>query len=90
VTQAVVEPMAADQGRAFRGWHFTSEVILWALRWYLAFPVSYRDLASMLSGRRVVVDHTTLFRWVQTYAATLERRVRRPLRLCTGSWRADL
>jgi transposase-like protein len=37
----------------------------------LAFPISYRDLALMLSDRGVVVDHTTLFRWVQAYAATL-------------------
>ena len=62
---------------------------LWALRWYLAFPISYRDLALMLSDRGVVVDHTTLFRWVQAYAATLEKRVRRHLRPCTGSWRVD-
>ncbi len=64
-------------------------MILWALRWYLAFPISYRDLAAMLSDRGVVVDHTTLFRWVQTYAAKLEQRVRRHLRPCTGSWRVD-
>lgn len=43
----------------------------------------------MLSDRGVTVDHTTLFRWVQTYAAGLEQRVRRHLRLCTGSWRVD-
>jgi transposase, IS6 family len=28
-------------------------VILWALRWYLAFPISYRDLAAMLSDKGV-------------------------------------
>jgi transposase, IS6 family len=71
--------MAADQGGAFRGRHFTAEVILWA----------YRDLAAMLSDRGVLVDHTTLFRWVQAYAATLGKRVRRHLRPCTGSWRVD-
>ena len=59
--------MTADQEGAFRGRHFTAEVILWALRWYLAFPISYRDLAAMLSDRGVLVDHTTLFRWVQAY-----------------------
>jgi transposase-like protein len=52
-------------------------VILWALRWYLAFPISYRDRASMLSDRGIPVDHTILFRRVQAYAAKLERRVRR-------------
>ncbi len=81
--------MAIEQDRGFKRRHFTSEVILWALRWYLAFPISYRDLALMLSDRGVAVDHTTLFRWVQAYAATLEHRVRRHLRACTGSWRMD-
>lgn len=52
----------------FKGRHFAAEVILWALRWYSAFPVSYRDLALMLADRGVMVDHTTLFRWVQAYA----------------------
>ena len=81
--------MAIEQDGAFKGRHFTSGVIVWALRWYLAFPISYRDLASMLSDRGVSVDHTTLFRWVQAYAAKLEQRIRRRLRPCTGSWRVD-
>ncbi|MFZ6765244.1 IS6 family transposase, partial [Pseudoroseomonas sp. WGS1072] len=49
----------------------------------------YRDLADMLSDRGIAVDHTTLFRWVQAYAAKLEQRVRHHLRPCTGSWRVD-
>lgn len=81
--------MAKRQGRLFKGRHFTSEVILWALRWYLAFPISYRDLACMLSDRGIEVDHTTLFRWVQAYAATLEQRMRKHLQPCVGSWRVD-
>ena len=56
--------MAMDQHGSFKGRHFSSEVILWALRRYLASPISYRDLALMVSDRGVVVDHTTLFRWV--------------------------
>ena len=43
----------------------------------------------MLSDRGVVVDHSTLFRLVQAYAAKLEQRIRRHLRLSTGSWRVD-
>ena len=81
--------MNEDLGGAFKGRHFTAEVILWALRWYLAFPVSYRDLALMLSDRGVAVDHATIFRWVQAYAAALEKRLRRHLRPNTGSWRVD-
>ena len=42
------------QGKAFKGRQFTAEVILWAVRWYLMFPISYRDLELMLQDRGVV------------------------------------
>ena len=47
------------QKHPFKGRQFTSEVILWAVRWYLQFPISYRDLELMLRDRGVSVDHTT-------------------------------
>src|SRR3954462_841907 len=53
------------------------------------FPISYRDLELMLKDRGVVVDHTTIFRWIQTYAAELEKRIRPHLRMSNGSWRVD-
>ena len=46
----------------FAGRHFTADVILWAVRWYLQFPISYRDLERMLADRGVFVDHTTVSR----------------------------
>jgi transposase-like protein len=39
------------------------------------FPISYRDLELMLLDRGVEVDHTTIFRWIQAYAAELEKRM---------------
>lgn len=77
------------QDQPFKGRQFTAEVILWAVRWYLMFPVSYRDLELMLQDRGIVVDHTTIFRWVQAYAAALEKRIRPHLRPTNGSWRVD-
>jgi hypothetical protein len=59
------------QGGSFKGRQFTADVILWAVRWYLMFPISYRDLELMLQDRGVEVDHTTLFRWIQAYAPEL-------------------
>ena len=53
------------------------------------FPISYRDLELMLQDRGVTVDHTTIFRWIQAYAAELEKRIRPQLRLSNGSWRVD-
>ena len=60
----------------FKGRHFTGEVILWAVRWYCRYGVSYRDLEAMLCERGVTVDHTTIYRWVQRYAPEIERRLR--------------
>jgi transposase, IS6 family len=53
------------------------------------FPISYRDLELMLLDRGVEVDHTTIFRWIQAYAAELEKRIRPHLRTSNGSWRVD-
>src|SRR4051794_12932252 len=76
-----------DSARAFRGFRFPAEVILWAVRWCLQFPVSYRDLERMLADRGVEVDHTTMYRWVQRFAPELEKRMRRHLRPCRGPCR---
>ena len=65
--------------RAFRGFRFPAEVILWAVRWYLQFPLSYRDLEAMLADRGVAVDHVSLYRWVQRFAPELEKRLARRL-----------
>ena len=59
------------------------------VRWYLRFPISYRDLEAMLADRGVAVDHTTMYRWVQRFAPARERRVRRHLRPCRGPWHGD-
>ena len=75
--------------RAFRGCRFPAEVILWAVRWSLRFPLSYRDLERRLADRGGEVDHTTLYRWVQRFAPELERRLRRHLRPCRGPWHVD-
>jgi hypothetical protein len=76
-------------GQAFKGRQFASEVILWAVRWSLMFPISYRDLELMLRDRGAAADHTTIFRWIQAYAAELDRRIRPHLRPSNGSWRVD-
>ena len=75
--------------QTFKGRQFTAEVMLWAMRWDLTFPISYRDRARMLLDRGVEVDHTTILRWIQAYAVELQKRLRPHLRLSHGSWRVD-
>src|SRR5215213_980133 len=81
--------VSVRQNQSFKGRQFTAEVILWVVRWYLMFPISYRDLELMLADRGVKVDHTTIFRWIQAYAMELEKRIRPHLRTSNGSWRVD-
>ena len=53
----------------FKGRHFRGEIVLWAVRWYCRYPISYRDLEAMMTERGVAVDHSTIYRWVQRFAA---------------------
>lgn len=57
---------------AFKGRHFTGIIILWAVRWYCKYSISYRELQEMLAERGVNVDHTTIYLWVQRYAPEIE------------------
>jgi transposase, IS6 family len=59
------------------------------VRWYLMFPINYRDLELMLGDRGLEVDHTTIYRWIQAYAVELEKRIRPHLRMSNGTWRVD-
>jgi hypothetical protein len=61
----------------FKGSQFEREIILWGVRWYVAYPISYRQLEEMMGERGVTVDHSTLNRWVIKYAPEIEKRFRR-------------
>ena len=43
----------------FKGRHFEGEIVLWAVRWYCRYGVSYRDLEQMMGERGVSVDHSS-------------------------------
>ena len=74
----------------FKGRHFPGEIVLWAVRWYCRYGISYRDLETMMAERGSAVDHSTIFRWVQCYAPEIEKRMRwQWRRLGSTSWRVD-
>ncbi len=73
----------------FKGSHFEKEIILWGVRWYVAYPLSYRQLEEMMAERGVSVDHSTLHRWVLKYAPALEKQFRQRKRPVGTSWRMD-
>src|SRR3954471_12022778 len=60
-------PPVRPASGAFAGYRFPPEVTLLAVRWYLRFGLSYRDLEELLAERGIEVDHVTLYRWVQRF-----------------------
>lgn len=64
-------------------------IILRCVRWYLSYPLSYRQVAEIVNERGLDVHHTTVFRWVQEYGPELEKRCRPHLRPTNDSWRVD-
>jgi transposase-like protein len=57
--------------RPFAGFRFPAGVIVVAVRWYLRYGLSYRDVDELLVERGVEVDHVTVFRWVQRFTTLL-------------------
>jgi IS6 family transposase len=62
-----VPPACSD----FAGFRFPAEVIVLAVRWYLRYGLSYRDVEELLVERGVEVDHVTVYRWVQRFTPVL-------------------
>jgi transposase-like protein len=73
----------------FKGSHFERDVILWGVCWYVAYPISYRQLEEMMQDRGVEVDHSTLNRWVLKYVPLLEQEFRARKCPVGRSWRMD-
>ena len=73
----------------FKWRHFESQIILLCVRWYLRYCLSYRDLEEIMAERGLKVDHTTIYRWVQSYAPELEKRSKPHLNMTNDSWRVD-
>jgi IS6 family transposase len=73
----------------FKWRHFEADIILCAVRWYLRYALSYRDVEELMRERGVRVDHTTVFRWVQRDAPELDKRCRPQLKATNDSYRVD-
>jgi len=78
-----------NQHQPFKWRHFQGEFILLCVRWYLRYPLSYRNLEEMMAERGLRVDHSTIYRWVIAYSPELNQRCRPHLRQTNDSWRVD-
>jgi transposase-like protein len=60
----------------FKWKHFEGEVILWLVRGYGGYALSYKDLQEMAAERGLSVNCSTIYRWVQQYGPELENRIK--------------
>jgi len=74
---------------AFAGFCFPAEVIVLAVRWYLRFGLSFRDVEELLAERGIQVDHVTVYRLVRRFTPLLAEAAR-PCRHAVGNrWQVD-
>ena len=69
--------------------HYPLEVMLVCVRWYVAYPLSFRHIEEMMQERGVSVDHTTVHRWAMKVLPVLAAIFRRRKRVVGRSWRLD-
>jgi len=71
------------------GYRFPREVIAVAVRWYLRYGLSHRDVEELPSERGIVLDHVKIYRWVQAFTPEFIDAAR-PARHATGDrWFLD-
>jgi transposase-like protein len=77
------------ESSSFAGFRFPPEVILLAVRWYLRYGLSYRDVEELPAERGVDVDHVTIYRWVQRFTPLLIEAGRRCRHSVGERWFVD-
>ena len=76
---------------ATKGMRFPIDVIMVCIRWYAAYPLSYRHLKEMMGESGVFVDHSSINRWAIRFLPLLEKvfRKHKHKRKVSASWRMD-
>lgn len=74
---------------SFKGRHFPKDLILMAVRWKHAYPLSYRHIEELMEERGAALDHSTVQKWVVYYAPQLEQTFRKRKKAVGKSWKVD-
>jgi transposase-like protein len=82
-------PVRPGPSSAFSGYRFPPEVITLAVRWYLRFGLSYRDVEELLAERGIEVDHVSIYRWVQRFAPEFAEAARARQHVIGDCWHVD-
>ena len=74
---------------AFSGYRWPPEVIVTAVRWYLSYPLSARQVTELLAERGIDVSGRTVLTWTQTFGPQLATAARRHRRRLGRRWYID-
>jgi transposase-like protein len=66
--------LPSEKPALFKGRHFNHLLIIQAVRWYITYKLSYRDVCELTAERGVTVVHTTVLRWVQCFVPVFEKK----------------
>lgn len=78
-----------DAEKPFKWKHFKGDIILWMVRWYSRYALTYRDLKEIACERGLSVERSTLCRWVHEYGPEINKRTRPHLKTSNDSWKLD-
>lgn len=73
----------------FKWKHFEDDIILWLVRWYGRYALSYNDLKEIAAERNLFIERSTICRWVHEYGPELEKRIKPYLKKTNDSWKLD-
>ncbi len=60
-----------------------------AVRWKIAYPLSYRNIEELMAERGATLDHSSVQKWVVYYAPKLEKEFKKRKQPVGKSWRMD-
>jgi len=81
--------LPCEKPTLFKGCHFNHLLIIQAMRRYVTYKLSYRDVRDLMEERGVMVVHTTVLRWVQRFVPVFERKWKKYARPVGSSWRCE-
>src|SRR5215470_18097107 len=81
--------LSSEKPELFKGRHFNHLLIIQAVRWYVTYKLSYRDVCDLMAERGVTVVHITILRWVQRFVPVFEKMWKKYAGPVGSSWRVD-